>query len=253
MYIRDVDYLDRKLQAFSDDPSIDTVHDFRTAVRRLDASLSVLPKQIRKRNKAKSLLKALGRLMKESANLRDWDTVGSRLSSYPASPARDGLIQEARKKRWECVPAVRKAADAERDLSAPRVRSGDLSGRLLQKRFDSVTRRLASKVDSCVPLVLGDETRIRELHTLRKDCKRLRYVLELGPRGKMKRSLSTLESWQDLLGAIRDSDVTIAYLRSLPKTADVERILNAEARLRRKHYDSFVRLRKVRKWTEALS
>lgn len=252
-YIRDVDEVDEKLQSFFDDPSVEGIHDLRTAIRRLDATLSILPKRVRRSRRAKKTLRALDRLMKESARLRDWDTIGSRLSSHPASPARDELIQVARKRRWESVSAVRKAADAVRTLPPPKLVPDDLSGPSLRKRFDDVVRSLASKIDGSLPVVLRDQRRIRELHTLRKDCKKLRYVLELASDRRAERTVSTLESWQDVLGAIRDSDVTIQYLRSRPKTPEAERILSEEARLRRENYDRFARRRRVPNWTAALS
>jgi CHAD domain-containing protein len=66
------------------------------------------------------------------------------------------------------------------------------------------------------PVVITNLSKLEELHGLRKDCKKLRYMLELLPE-ENKDSLQmkkTLQRIQDILGSIHDFDFTIAHLES---------------------------------------
>jgi CHAD domain-containing protein len=89
----------------------------------------------------------------------------------------------------------------------------------LESRIDGAAGKLGVKINEAFPVVLSDSSKVEELHRLRKDCKKLRYILEMVPpagRKKYERAVSlalVLEELQDLLGAIRDSDITIEYLQ----------------------------------------
>ena len=57
-----------------------------------------------------------------------------------------------------------------------------------------------------------------KLHEMRKDCEKLRYLLELVPHDKSSdKDVSKLEeelqNMQALLGAIHDRDAAVAYLK----------------------------------------
>lgn len=54
----------------------------------------------------------------------------------------------------------------------------------------------------------------------------------------------TLTAWQDLLGAVRDGDVTIDYLTALGRSAAVVPILRAERSQRKRDDEKFMRLAK---------
>ncbi len=116
----------------------------------------------------------------------------------------------------------------------------DLSESSLQKRYDKVMRKLGSKITSELPLVREDQSKVDELHVVRRDCKRLRYVLEMSEFKKPPKPLVALRSWQDLLGAIRDHDVMTEYLRGLKKSPEIQTALNLESENRRKSYLKFV-------------
>jgi CHAD domain-containing protein len=121
-----------------------------------------------------------------------------------------------------------------------RVKSRDLPDSELQKRYNKVVRKLSSKITSEIPLVREDPSKVEELHVVRRDCKRLRYVLEMGEFSRPQKSLVALRSWQDLLGAIRDHDVMIAYLRGLNKSSEIQLALNTEIESRSNSYRKFV-------------
>jgi CHAD domain-containing protein len=121
-----------------------------------------------------------------------------------------------------------------------RVKSKDLPESVLQKRYNKVVRKLSSKITSELPLVREDPSKVEELHVVRRDCKQLRYVLEMGEFSRPPKPLVALRSWQDLLGAIRDHDVMIAYLRRLNKSPEIQSALNIETEARNNSYRKFV-------------
>lgn len=67
---------------------------------------------------------------------------------------------------------------------------------------------------------------------MRKDCKKLRYLLELLPDGtngrndgkdKISQLIEELEKVQDMLGTIHDYVTTIAYIRKYPENHPKDR------------------------------
>jgi CHAD domain-containing protein len=81
---------------------------------------------------------------------------------------------------------------------------------------------------------------------LRKDTKKLRYLLEILP-SKNNRNLSNisdhLEEVQNILGAIRDIDITIEYIkriRSSIKDKYYTSMINTEEKERQELYNKFV-------------
>jgi len=93
---------------------------------------------------------------------------------------------------------------------------------------------------SRLPIVREDASKVEELHIARRDCKQLRYVLEMSEFSRPPKPLVALRTWQDLLGAIRDDDVMIEYLKGLRKTAEIQEALNSERANRSKSYQKFV-------------
>jgi CHAD domain-containing protein len=122
----------------------------------------------------------------------------------------------------------------------PRVKPRDLSEPILQRRYNKVVRKLGSKITSELPLVREDPSKVEELHVVRRDCKQLRYVLEMAEFSRPPKPLVALRSWQDLLGTIRDHDVMIGYLQGLRRSAEILVALNVEIENRNKNYREFV-------------
>jgi len=234
--------LKKRLSEFLDEPSEKSLHDLRTAIRRADASVSALPRTFRERRKTRRLSVKLEDLMRRSAKVRDLDTVRARLSAYPTSTAHSRLLRRIEKDRRRRLRLTRDSAASIRKLSSlcPDAKEfADKEG--LSKRLEKVVKKLNARVNRMLPVVLANPDDTKALHSLRKDCKRMRYTLELTPvQGENPRLLKTLISWQDLLGSVRDGDVVIGYLEGLERSSTIDEILRAE-RSRRKHdYDAFV-------------
>ena len=61
--------------------------------------------------------------------------------------------------------------------------------------------------------MLSDESKINELHSMRKTLKKLRYILEIEPENTYQNIVSNLKQLQKILGDIHDCDMTICYLQ----------------------------------------
>jgi CHAD domain-containing protein len=90
------------------------------------------------------------------------------------------------------------------------------------------------------------DSKVEELHRLRKDFRKLRYVFETmsaeDRKKHMKKAVGRsrdlgLKELQALLGLIHDSDVTIEYLHDKPGAGQ---ILKKEIRTRKQLYRTFV-------------
>ncbi len=72
-----------------------------------------------------------------------------------------------------------------RKLAIPKLNADkiDKSEKKLRKRFNIVVGKFANSIEKNYPVVLSSSKRSAELHEMRKDCKKLRYLLELLPIG----------------------------------------------------------------------
>jgi len=232
--------LTRRVKAYLRDPNAENVHRLRTATRRLQAAFALLPKATRNENKAQKTMARIKELMKVNASVRDQDIILSKLSMYKQSTTYERLTESLRKSRKSHLEQAKGLALAVQKDPGPRVKPRDLSDPILQRRYNKVVRKLASKITSELPLVREDPSKVEQLHVVRRDCKQLRYVLEMSEFSRPPKPLATLRSWQDLLGTIRDHDVMIEYLRGLRKSAEIQLALNTEVEDRNKSYRKFV-------------
>ncbi len=232
--------LTRRVKAYLRDPNAENVHRLRTSTRRLQAAFALLPKTSRKQNKAQEAMARIKKLMKVNASVRDQDIILSKLSTYKQNPTYERLVDDLRKARKSHLEQAKELALSVQKNPGPRVKPKDLSEPTLQKRHDKVVRKLSSKISSELPLVREDPSKVEELHVVRRDCKQLRYVLEMGEFSKPPKPLVALRSWQDLLGTIRDHDVMITYLGGLKRSPEILSALNTEIESRNNSYRKFV-------------
>ena len=232
--------LTRRVKAYLRDPNAENVHRLRTSTRRLQSAFTLLPKTTRRQNKAQNAMTRIKKLMKVNASVRDQDIILSKLSMYKQNPAYERLIEDLRKSRKSHLEEAKELALSVQKNPVPRVKPGDLSDSMLQRRYNKVVRKLGSKITTELPLVREDSSKVEELHVVRRDCKQLRYVLEMAEFSRPPKPLVALRSWQDLLGTIRDHDVMIEYLQGLRKSRETQAALNAETENRNKSYRKFV-------------
>jgi CHAD domain-containing protein len=180
------------------------------------------------------------KLMKANATVRDWDIVLSKLSTHKKHKTYDNLIENLRKLRKSNLEEARELALSVQKSAGLRAKSRDISNSSLQKRYEKIVKKLATKISNELPIVREDASKIQELHIVRRDCKQLRYILEMSEFSTPPKPLVELRSWQDLLGTIRDHDVMIEYLTRLRESPQIRLALNIELENREKNYLKFV-------------
>ena len=228
-----------KLDKYLENPTEDNIHHMRTSLRRLEATYQSSPKQIRKKKKFKEFASVGKRLFRINSNIRDIDIILEKL-------AKEGKMHEQQLEHYE-NPLVQ---EKENQLEEARTIALDLRRIVVpslydknktdknfegnsMKRLAKISRKLKNKIETRIPIVIGDDSKITELHELRKDSKKLRYLIELvinkeendtGKRNinddmdvlidnNYQKILEHLEKIQGMLGDIHDYDIALDYLR----------------------------------------
>ena len=112
----------------------------------------------------------------------------------------------------------------------------------LQQRFNKVVTKLIHRIELNFPIIITNSNKIEELHEMRKNCKKLRYMLELLPddRKEVPKTIIELEKLQDMLGSIHDNDIVIAYLKATRVPKADQSILDNEFLERNHKYEEFI-------------
>jgi hypothetical protein len=177
--------------------------------------------------------------LRANSNARDCDIIAGRLAALGAPGMSD--LQE--KKRAELAKAVVIARSLEKLRPMRPVR-------LDNKRIDKMASRLVGRIEELLPVTLSDGSRVEEIHKMRRNFRKLRYIMEVLPPACQKKCMKncrkvigkavSLQEMQDLLGSIHDCDITIEYLRSKGAT----QVLGKEIANRTQLYNRFVRYMK---------
>ena len=261
-----VQRVDKRLKDYLKDPNENNIHDIRTAVRRLDASFGSLPNRERKKKNNRDYLTTAKHLFKINSQIRDYDIINSKLEKYTSDTVFAQLTDSLKRRRKTTLSSAVRVATALRQLPVPYLTVDDIVEKKLQRRYNKVVRRLSESIELNLPVVLANKDKIVELHEMRKDCKKLRYLIELMPNQNNKETHNTelediqdilgsihnqnnkethkmiteLEDIQDILGSIHDSDITIAYLKRVRHSKDITNILDNEITERNTKYEEFV-------------
>src|SRR5712692_3949391 len=220
----------KALKDYLKDPNEAHTHDLRTSIRRLEAAYSLLPGKARKNNHLRTIMKSWLRFFKTTTRIRDLDIARTNLENYSQKGLLRGLLSEIRIRRKDCVTKTRKIGTRLNNSNLPNMGSPRLSEAKIAKRFGKLAQRLRRRINQKLHLVLVAESRLDELHTLRKDCKSLRYLLEVCPDKRAESiALNQLSKLQDQLGAIRDDDVTIEMLKEHFESAGISQVIKAIA------------------------
>ena len=239
--------VDDRLNDYIKDSNENNIHDIRTATRRLDASFTSLPKKMRRKTKIRKYVTTSKQLFKVNSQVRDCDIISEKLQKYSSEPIYTKLVGSSNTKRKTKLASARKIALSLRDLPVPRVRENEIPAKQLEIRFNKAVLRLRERIESDLPIVLTNVNKIKELHELRKTCKKLRYLLELTSHQnnsinnkEIHAVITELEDVQDILGSIHDSDTMIAYLKRVRHLDKVTHILHDEISERNKKYEDFI-------------
>lgn len=231
--------LNEKVDSYLDIQDEKNIHDLRIAIRRFNSAFALLPKKIRKNSRTLNYLSLCKNLFKVNTEIRDYDIICKKLEKYSNNPISLGSISSLKQNRSLKIEEAKKAAIKLQKFKLP-TSQVNFSKQKLQKRFYNVISKLDRRIEITLPVAIGDEKKIDELHRLRKDFKKMRYTLELAGKNKrISKFIDNLKNIQDVLGEIHDSDIMINYLKDI-KTSDVGGVMASEMEIRHKKYDLFV-------------
>ena len=258
---RNIQRVSNKLDDYIKEPTEVNIHDIRKAIRRLEATYRSLPsKKLRKKRVIREYTEYSKKLFSINSQIRDFDIISAKLSSVENPTKRDAikLIKPrlSKQRRTKLNDAISIAIQL-RKLRVPKLtRKIKISNRRSKKRFNKVISKFVTRIEHNLPIVVNNNQKVTELHELRKDCKKLRYLVELLPdnSGKDQRSemddylpklIEMLEKVQDILGIIHDYDTIIVYLNRRKRTKGrvtlIHSLLSNINRERQNKYQEFVR------------
>ncbi len=234
-----------RLEKYLKEPNEENVHNARTTIRRLESAWRVLPKKIRQKRKIEEFVKSHKKFFKTNSKVRDLDIIQQRLVSLPITT--EEIKKFIHEKRMRKMHIAQKQAKLSHKLKFPKIRQEQISPSKLENRFRKISVRLIENIQALIPVAISSEEKIAELHELRKDCKKLRYLLELAPNSKSSNFITKLKEMQDLLGSIHDSDITTDFLKKMPTKYDIAKeLLKKESELRSQLYEKFVETQKAK-------
>jgi CHAD domain-containing protein len=236
--------VDNKVNSHIKNSNEKNIHDVRTSIRRFNASFLPLPRRYRKKG---ALLSEYNRLANEffkiNSDIRDIDIIHGKLKNYPESDQRNNAINLLKKNRQTKLENSKTIAFSLKNMNSKTIlEKMDITEKELQKRYSKILLIFLRKIETNFLIVINNSLKIDELHELRKDCKKFRYLLELMGKENNNaiRMIKTLQNIQDILGSIRDTDVTIDFLKELEPSKEIQEIINHETEQRREKYEEFL-------------
>jgi len=236
---RNVATVDTRLEEFLRSGDSPTTAAVRKAIRRLRTTYLVLPKSVRRNTRVKRYVSASKKLSKAVGKVRDIDTIAAWAMQVSEGKDQRSFISDLGRLRASNLrTALLKAKELEK-TKTPSLDLRDFGGIDKGKRADKVEKRLSRRVDKDFEEFLSTQE-VDVMHALRKDSKRLRQLMELLERGEAPPLLGRLRSIQDDVGAIRDHDLVIDYLRSRVRLTSTRSLIREEIAKRHARLEDFV-------------
>ena len=234
--------LSRKTDHYINDPNEKNIHDIRTSIRRFNAAVSTLPRKYREEPLLLEYSKIANKLFKLNSEIRDSDIILIKLEKFSSSPQRNMVTDTLKQTRQAKLENAKTIAQTLKNLNSNMINGIGVTENELQKRYSKILSKLISRIDDVFPIVLTNPLKLEELHELRKDCKKIRYMLELVEKDDKNAAslIRILEKVQDILGSIHDSDATIIYLRSFAPNQEIQEVINKETKQRELGYEKFL-------------
>jgi len=239
VFNQNVATLDTRLEEFLKSGDSATTAALRKAVSRLRTSYSVLPKSARRDARIRRYVSASRNLSKEVGKVRDIDTIAAWTMQISEGKDQRSFISDLGRLRGSSLRTALLDAREQRERKTPSVDLRDFEDFDEGKRAGKVEKRLARRVDKEFEEFLSTQE-VEVMHALRKDSKRLRHLLELTERDEAPPMLGRLRSIQDDLGAIRDHDLVIDYLRSRVRLTSTRSLIREEIAKRHARLEDFV-------------
>jgi CHAD domain-containing protein len=243
---RNLSRVSNNLDEYLASPDEKNIHDIRTSVRRLDACYKTLPKKIRDKKQVKTYMDKSRELFKINSQIRDFDVITDLVrKNNPENGNGNRMdLTKFENRRATKLKEAKAVAVGLRKLSEPNVDKDSISAGKLTKRYNKLISNFGSRIQLNLPLVIADADKVNELHEMRKDCKKLRYLLELVPHESSDKNMSKLEeelqNLQDLLGAIHDCDAAVDHLKRQTKRQRRNDIIEHIVQERKRRYEDLL-------------
>jgi CHAD domain-containing protein len=239
--------LEKRLDQYVKNPQEERrIHDIRTSLRRLDSVYPLLNKKSRKANRKR--MAEYQDFFKTNSRMRDYDIIMMRLTSL--SPESGPLVAALQKRKGREMEAIVRKAKVLRKVGKITVQK--ITNEEIEARLDKVLAKISIRIKANLSPTLLDSRNVEQLHALRKDLKKVRYILQsLDTRStrKYKTKMSAdvglpldvalIQKMQDKLGDLHDSDITLEYLKSSRAKVAVE-LYSLESKARESRYNDFV-------------
>ncbi len=229
----------QRLQQYIINPNDNNIHDIRVSIRRLETAYRILPKDIRSEKKLRVYIDNARKLFKLNAKIRDCDIICVKMESRYKDKTTD-IVNNLREFRSKEVQQAIELGKEILKIPIPKTNKYRIKRTKLDKRYSKILSNLEFSIQKNAIIALGDEQKIEELHSLRKDFKKLRYSLELVSNKNISETLKNFKNLQDRLGEIHDSDIIIEYLQEIEKKSRISDIIGLEILERRRKYHIFV-------------
>ncbi len=231
--------VDTRLQDFLKSGDSPSTAALRKATKRLRTAYSVLPKNLRREPRVRRYVSVSRKVSKATGRVRDTDVIAAWTMQISEGKDKQSFINDLGRLRSSNLrPALLKAKGMEK-MKKPSVRRRDLEEFDHGERAEKVGKRLSKLVDKEFEEFLSTQE-VEVMHSLRKDSRRLRHLLELFQNGKVPPLAARLKSIQDDLGAIRDHDLVIDYLRSRGRLTSTRSLIREEIAKRHARLEDFV-------------
>lgn len=231
------------LKLYLKNPNEKNIHDLRKSIRRLNAAYFALPKKYRKNKSIKNYINLGKDLFKSNSQIRDYDIFIEKIDGHNGFNKKNTTLKEKiqQEKKFQLEIAKKIAQNLDR-YDSPQIGTElDDANNKIQKRFQKISEKLNGKIRKKLGVVIKNERKKEKLHQLRKDCKKLRYHLELiSDQDKgIEKTVEQLDSIQDLLGEIHDSDSTLSYLEQQKQSPVLKNFIEHESNHRDNKYNVF--------------
>jgi CHAD domain-containing protein len=241
--------VENKTNSYIKNSNEKNIHDVRTSIRRFNASFLPLPKRYRKGCLLSDYNRLANEFFKVNSEIRDIDIIHEKLKNHTETDQRNMAIDLLKNNRQSNLENAKTIALSLKNLNSKKILGKiNITEKELQKRYRKILITLIAKIETNFLIVITNSLKVEELHELRKDCKKLRYFLELlgKENNNAIRMIKILQNIQDMLGSIRDYDVAIDYLKKSDPSKEIQEIVNNEIEDRRIKYEEFLRFCKRR-------
>lgn len=226
--------LKNRLDGFLKEQGEEQIHDLRTSIRRLEATYLILPNSC-KRKKMKNFVSSYKSLFKKNSFIRDSDIIIKKLIKNGLT-VNSEIIKNVIKQKNKKLKNIVKDAKKTSELKSTTIKN--ISTDKIIEKYERIILTLVTKIQDYIPIVILDESKKKELHSMRKTVKKLRYILEIDPNQSYQHLINNMKSFQELLGEIHDYDITIEFLKKHSKKyPELKHLMLKEKELRSQIYN----------------